>query len=419
MEPIDASEAVISSLEALDLKDQKDLVNVPSDMFPVMKNPDGQVAAYKQVPLASLAALGTAFAQLPESARTVVQSVTKSIATNETLFVGINPKGISGYLTAKANGTVGNIMRINDQGKHVIAGRLRFKPIDGLPITETTSTVVPIDPVTMAIAVALVAVEHKLDGIQKSVEEVLQFLKLEKQSKQRGNLNMLAEIMEDYKNHCQNEKFCSTRDHTVLEIKKAAHQDILFYQEQVTTELQSQKGIHASKDSQKLLDAVSHQFAEYQLACHIYGFSTFLDTLLQKNFDTISLQNNAKKMLALATHYNALYMECRAQLANYQRSTLEAQIIGGIGKAAKGLGKAIASVPVIRDGQVDEALISASESIGKFNRDTLVKKMELFEGFESTKMDPFIESLQSINRFYNMENSMITDGTNLYLLESV
>ena len=177
MEPIDASEAVISSLEALDLKDQKDLVNVPSDMFPVMKNPDGQVAAYKQVPLASLAALGTAFAQLPESTRTVVQSVTKSIATNETLFVGINPKGVSGYLTAKANGTVGNIMRINDQGKHVIAGRLRFKPIDGLPITETTSTVVPIDPVTMAIAVALVAVEQKLDGIQKSVEEVLQFLK--------------------------------------------------------------------------------------------------------------------------------------------------------------------------------------------------------------------------------------------------
>ena len=247
MEPIDTNEAVISSQDALNLKEQKNLVNVPSDMFPVVKGPNSQVTAYKQIPLASLAALGTAFAQLPESARTVVQSVSKTVATNETLFVGINPKGVSGYLTANANGTVGNIMRVNSQGKAVIAGRLRFKPIDGLPITETTSTIVPLDPVTMAIAVALVAVEQKLDGIQKSVEEVLQFLKLEKQSKQRGNLNMLSEIMEDYKNHCQSEKFCATRDHAVLEIKKAAHQDILFYQEQVAAELQNQKSIQTQK----------------------------------------------------------------------------------------------------------------------------------------------------------------------------
>lgn len=393
------------------------VATVASDAFPVVRVQPDQLAAYKQIPLAGLAALGTAFSQLPEGARTVVQTVTRNVATNETLFVGINPKGIPGFLRADANGTVGNIMQVNAQGKQVIAGRMRFKALDQLPIEETNSMVMPVDPMLMVVAVALMTIEKKLDGIQESVEEVLQFLKLEKQSSQRGNLNMLSEIMEDYKLNCQNEQFCLSRTQAVLAIKKDAHKDILFYQEQIATELQKQKGLHGSKDSQQLLDSVSYQFAEYQLACHLYAFSSFLDVMLQKTFDQAIIQGVTEKMISLAKRYEALYADCHSQIAKYQRSAIEAQIVGGIGIATKGLGKAIAAVPVIRDGPVDEALISAGESIGKFNRDAVQKKLQAFETFEANRMDPFIENLQSVELLYNHENAMITDGVSVYMLQ--
>ncbi len=115
--------------------------------------------------------------------------------------------------------------------------------------------------------------------------------------------------------------------------------------------------------------------------------------------------------------YGALYTDCHSQIAKYQRSSIEAQIIGGIGVAAKELGKAIASVPVIREGPVDKALISAGDSIGRFKRDAVHPKLQAFKTFEDNRMNPFIKNLQSVNLLYNTENTMITDGTNLYMLQ--
>lgn len=398
-------------------KEETSLATLASDAFPVVKMKPDQLAVYKQVPIVGLASLGTAFAQLSEGARTVVQTVTRSVATNETLFVGINPKGIQGFLRADANGTVGNIMQVNAQGKQVIAGRMRFKAIDQLPIQESVSTVLPVDPMLMVVAVALMTIEKKLDGIQESVEEVLQFLKLEKQSAQRGNLNMLSEIMDEYKLNCQNEQFCLSRSQTVLAIKRDAHRDILFYQKQIAIELQKQKALHMGKDTQQLLDSVSYQFAEYQLACHLYAYSSFLDVMLQRTFDAEIIEGVTEKMTSLAKRYEALYADCHSQITKYQRSSIEAQIVDGIGVATKELGKAIAAVPVIREGPIHEVLINAGDSIGKFNRDVVRRKLQTFETFEADRIAPFIENLQSVKLLYNKENAMITDGVHLYLLQ--
>ena len=95
----------------------------------------------------------------------------------------------------------------------------------------------------------------------------------------------------------------------------------------------------------------------------------------------------------------------------------ETKIVGGIGIAAKGLGIAIAAVPVLREGPVDEALIKAGESIGEYNRDAVQRKLQAFEIFEANRMMPFVENLQSVNILYNEENAMITDGVNLYLMQ--
>ena len=229
---------------------------------------------------------------------------------------------------------------------------------------------------------------------------------------------MLSEIMDDYKLSCQNEQFCLSRLQAVLAIKKDAHKDILFYQEQIAAELKKQKGLHGAKASQNLIEAIAYQFAEYQLACHLYAFSSFLDVMLQGNFDPASIESVTGKMITMANRYEALYADCHAQMAKYQRSSIEAQIVGGIGVATKGLGNAIASVPVIREGPVDEVLISAGDSIGRFNRDTVRQKLQTFEVFEDNRMNPFIENLKSVNLLHNTENAMITDGTHLYLLQS-
>ena len=399
-------------------KENSAIAPFASEAFPVVKLSEGQLEAYKKIPLAGLSALGTAFSQLSEGARTITQSVTKSVDTSETLFIGINPKGIQGFLKENAYGTVGNIMQVNSQGKEVIAGRMRFKAIDNLPVTETSTITLPLDPTLMVVAVALMTIEKKLDGIQQSIETVLQFLKQEKQSRQRGNLNMLTEIMDDYKLNCQNEQFCISRINEVLSIKTASYQDIDFYQNQIANELKKQKALHGSKDAQNILDSVTYQFAEYQLACHLYSFSSFLDVLLQKAFDTSAIEGVTEKIKVIAQRYEALYADCYAQVSKYHHSAIESKIIDVVGAAATGLGKAIGSIPVIKKGPVDEALISAGESIEKHNQDAIERKLNTFSTLKDNRVDHFIENLQSVNMLYSTDNAMITDGEYLYILQS-
>lgn len=393
---------------------------ISSDNFPIIKPADIDISRYRKVPLLGIASLGAAFSQLPASARSIVQTVTTSVATDETLFVGINPKGIDGFLRANQYGTVGNIMQVNAQGKEVIAGRMRFKALENrLPVTQTTTTMVPFDPMTMVIAAALFSIDQKLSVLQEKAEEILQFLKLEKQSKQRGNLDALVEILEEYKRNSENEKFRNLRNIAVQTIKREAQQDIHFYQEQITRKLQDQKVIHGSQQAQRLLDAVMSEFYEYQLACYMYAFSSFLDVMLQQDFEAATLDAVIAKMSEHAKKYSELYIECHAQIASYQRSAIEAQLLGGLGNVAKSIGQTIAGIPVLGKGQVDEALISAGENLGRINSEAVAKKLEAFAPLEDSRMGTFIENVHSVSMMYNQSAGMITDGDNIFILEAV
>ena len=383
--------------------------------FPMIPASDVDLSKYHKIPLVGLASLGTAFSTLPEAARTITKAVTTQVDIGTPVFAGLWPDGVFGRMIDKGFGFSGNITGLD--GSSGIVGRMRYKLLDGgLPLTTTSSTVIPFNPMTIVVAAALISIDKKLDALQEKAVEILQFLKLEKQSKQRGNLNMLAEIMEEYKRDCGNEKMCALRVVAVQDIKREAHKDILFYQEQISHKLEGQKVIHRVQKAQTLLDSVMTEFYEYQLACYLYAYTSFMEIMLQKNFDAAFTV--AVKLIGCTQKYNELYVNCHSQIANYQRTAIEAQLIGGLGDVAKAVGQKLAAVPVLNKGPVDEALINAGESLGKHNKDTVAKRLERFAPLEDSQMGVFIDNLQRIDLLYNRNDAMITDGDNLYILES-
>ena len=411
----DMVKSLISKREAPVQTQPQDKALLTATDFPIIHAADVDLSKYQKVPLMGLAALGAAFSTLPEAARTITNTVTTQVGTGTPVFAGFWPEGVIGKMVDKGLGFSGNITNIN--GGSGIVGRMRYKLIDGgIPITTTTNSVIPFDPMTMVVAAALISIDKKLDTLQEKAEEILQFLKLEKQSKQRGNLNMLAEITEEYKRDCNNEKTCALRVVAVQDIKREAHQDILFYQEQIARKLQEQKALHGMQKAQNLMDSVMSEFYEYQLASYLYAYTSFMEVMLQKNFEAAPAV--AEKMTAHAKKYTELYNDCRSQIASYQRTAIEAQLLGGLGSVAKTVGQKIAAVPVLSKGPVDEALISAGESIGKFNKDAVAKKLEAFAPLEDSRMLTFIENVRRLDLLYNRADGMITDGENLYIMEA-
>ncbi len=395
---------------------KNDTVNalIEQGEFPIVRATDVDMSKYRKIPWSGIAALGTVFSQLPDSARMMMQTTTTSIPAEGNLYFGWNPKNVAGIVRDYGQGISGNIVN-PDTGK--IAGRMRFKALDSVPVTQSTMTVVPFDPITATIAVAILAIESKLEVLQEKMEEILQFMKLEKQSQQRGNLNMLSDFLEGYKLNHANEAWCTSRMSSVLEIQRDAQKDILFYQTRIAEQLQKQRLLHSGKDVQALLSSVMSEFAEYQLACYLYGFSTFLDVMLQKNFDKSFTEGTVQKMKACLTRYNELYALCREQLGTYEQSTIENKLLGAMGTVLKAAGTSLGKVPILNRGPVDEMLTMSGESLDERSKAASAKALEKFESLTDCRIAPFVENIRTVDLMYNQPKGMLMDGENLYILE--
>lgn len=401
--PRDIDSKIINVVNAMDF----------SDGFAVEEISERALNKAKKIPISNLALLGTAFSQMSEAARTTVTTVTSEIKM-ENLFVGIWPEGANGRLSINEIGaTVGNIM-----GEKGIDSRMRFKPIGEVPMENTITSIKPLDPTMVAIAVALMEINKKLDGIQSSIDEVLRFLETDKQAKQRGNLQTLAEIMEDFKRKGNDADFCKSRNHTVQEIQRDARHDIEFYKTRIETAVKKKKTFHSRKDVREYVDSITTNFAEYQLACYLYAYSTFLDTVLRKDFVEGSIDSCRNKITRIAEDYDALFRECRAQIASYQRSSVGNKMVGGIGKTADTLGKAIRSIPVIEKGPVDELLLDAGGVLRDANKDTVKTQVNNLEILENNRMGDFLNGIGIVGALCSRKSAMITDGMNLYVFDS-
>lgn len=398
----DINSEIINVINAMDF----------ADGFAVEEISERALNKAKKIPLSNLVLLGAAFSQMSEAARTTVTTVTSEMKM-ENLYVGIWPEGANGRLSInKIGATVGNIM-----GEKGIDSRMLFKPIGEVSVENTITSIKSIDPTMMAVAVALMEINRKLDGIQSSIDEVLRFLETDKQANQRGNLQTLAEIMEDFKRKGNDSKFCENRNHTVQEIQRDARQDIEFYKTRIETAVNKKKTFHLRKDIREYVDSIATNFAEYQLACYLYAYSTFLDTVLRKDFVEGSIDSCRNRITRIAEDYDALFRECRAQIASYQRSSAENKVVGGIGKTAGTLGKAIRSIPVIEKGQVDELLLNAGDVLRDVNKDTVKAQVKNLEVLENNRMGDFLNGIGVVGALCNRKSAMITDGTSLYVFE--
>ncbi len=83
------------------------------------------------------------------------------------------------------------------------------------------------------IAVALITIEKKLDDILETQKEILEFLKQKEKAKLRGNLNVLEDILNNYKHNWNNEKYKTNKHIHVQEIKREAEQSIIFYRDRI------------------------------------------------------------------------------------------------------------------------------------------------------------------------------------------
>ena len=361
------------------------------ECMPAVPELDLAMRSADRIPLENLTALGITFQPLTTAIRTVLHG-----AGGSGIYY-VNTKGMQMFNTAE--GYIGSLKTATGT---VGGGQARM-------------TALPCDPTMLAMAAVLMNIEKKLDAIQETQEEILEFLVEKERATLQGNLNVLGEVMSNFKYNWTNDAYKHSKIVLIQQIKKESEASIVLYRGQISKKLKKRTAFHSDKSVKEMLKDLQSQFSDYQLALYLYSYASFLEVMLEGNFGEGYLNSIEQRILEYSLQYRTLYTECYDLMESYSKSSLQAGVLSGLASASRFVGEAIAKVPVISNSQLDENLIEAGTKLDKHGDK---RATQALEGLAQNRMSvsrPFVENIRIVNNLYNKPVTYLFDDKNMYV----
>ncbi len=377
---------------------ENELLAVFEQMEPSIINDDFELKTYKKIPVAGMLAMGSALGG-------VINSIAQAAGGNGALYKCVFPEGVVGKLAQAKDGSgaLGAIM--NQEG---IAGQARWiKAGDaGTVLASTTS---------LFMAIAIYSIEKTLGEIQDLQAEMMEFLELDKESKIRGNIKTLMEIVENYKFNWDNNKFITNQHIIVEDIKREANQDIIFYRSLIEKHLNDSSFLKSDRDFDKRVGKTQRSLMNYQLAIYMYSFASFLEVMLVENFRAEYIENILLHLESLSFEFRKLYTMAFNKLEGDGKSTIGTYLRKGASIAAKETGSFIRKIPVVERGKIDEALIGSSKLLDDVNIKRMERTRDVISSSKYGVSDVFVKNLQTVKALYNNPMDVLVDRENVYV----
>ncbi len=358
------------------------------------------------VPIAELALLGTGVASLIPALRKVTQTTT------------FNTQG----LYQLANAGVGDTLKIAKNGNFWGA----FKTADGSskfaqlqaaePLSTTSTAVMPIDPATMMMAVALFAIEQQLKGIEEKQKQILSFLEIEKESETEADVEILSKMITTYKHNWNNEHFIASNHKMVLDIQRTARKNMLSYKKKVAELLDSKKMIVAQAKVKSTLSDLQKKFKYYRLSLYTFSMASLIEIMLSGNFKEAYISEIKTEIKKFSLEYRDLFTECFMYLEKMASVSVEANVMKGIGIASKAVGKFIGSIPVVKEKQVDEFLQDGGAHLKENAQDMQKNILESLATLHNPGTGVFMDKMEDMIRIYNHTDRICFDDKKIYLI---
>lgn len=359
------------------------------------------------VPIGELASLGGAVSSLIPMLRTVTQNTTV---------------GTSG-LYKLANAAVGDTLKVAKNGNFwgafkTAEGTSKFAQlVEAAPLSATTKTVMPINPATMMMAVALFSIEQQLGDIVEMEKQIISFLEEDKESEIEADLKTLTNIIQEYKFNWDQEQYVSSHYKLALDIKRTAEKNISFYQDQITNTMQAKQLLVVNQSVNSTERGLQKKFKYYRLSLYIYSLASFLEVMLLGNFQEEYILQVKSIIEKYSEEYNDVYTASFEYIDKMAGAAIEANVINGIGSAGKAIGSFIGDIPLIKESPIGERLIEGGIHMKQASQDMKKKASARFEVISDAGTEIFVAKFEEMNRIYNYTSSICFDNEKVYLVE--
>lgn len=370
---------------------------INAEVFPVTPEVILEMKNSTRISLSDLSALGVAFQPLTSAIQTVVSD------SGGSGIYFVNTMGKQMFHTSGSTDYIGSLM----------------SSTGGVGGGQARITALPCDPTMLFMAASLMNIERKLNALQQTQEEILHFLEAKERASLQGNLNVLGDVLNNFKYNWNNEQYKANKHILVQQIKKEAEASIILYRDQIGKRLQKRSFIHSALEVRSTLKKLQAQFQDYQLALYLYSYSTFLEIMLLGNFSEGYLVSIEQNIAEYSYQYRTLYTDCYNLMEEYSKSSVQAGMLSGLTTASKFMGTTISKVPVISKSPLGENLI---ETGSRLERHSEQRTVSALRDLTQTRMDitvPFVENIRAINNLHNKPVRYVMDRNNIYIQQFI
>lgn len=387
--------------------DKKDIIAITDDIL-LDTRIDISGRKKKQIPVSDLSVVGIGISELIPAFRTVTVSTT----TDAKGLYRIANQAHGDVLRQKKNSDIyyASMRTAEKKNKFVNLKQAESQ-------TVTTKTVMPVNPALIMVAATLYSIDQKLDDIKEMQKSILQFLEVEKESEIEADVETLGNIIEKYKDNWDNEHFVSGNHKLALDIQRTARKNMISYEKKIVDFLDKKPSVTAENKSPETAADFVKLFRYYRLSMYTYSFASMIEILLSGNFKEENIKAVKDSVENNAVKYRELYSECSTYLEKVGHLSLEANLKKGIGHASIAVGKAIGSIPVIKNGPVDEFLQESGEALKEDTRLQADEAVKAFARLSNPKTSIFSGNMQEIIDIYNKTEEICFDNDNIYLLQ--
>ncbi len=357
------------------------------------------------VPIAQLSTLGAGVSSLIPALRTVTQTTT----INMTGVYQIANQATTDILKTAKNGNFwGSLKTIDGTSKFV-----QLKPADSL--TATSKSVAAINPATMMMAVALFSIEQKLGEIEKTQKQIKSFLEIEKESEIEADVETLSKIITNYKLNWDNEHYVASNHKLMIDIQRTARKNMNGYQKKVAEVLNSKKLVVVQNQVNSTLRDLQRKFKYYRLSLYIFSMASMMEIMLSGNFKEEYIAGIKDEIEKLSSVYRDLFGRCSLYLEKISGVSVESTILKGIGTASKAVGEFIGSIPLVKEGQVDEFLQDSGKHIKSNAKELEMSAITAFAEISNPETRVFIDRMEDMIQIYNHTERICFDDKKIYL----
>jgi len=370
---------------------------------------DDQVQKYTvKVPIGELTAMGGIIGELIPAFRSITNNVS------------VNTPGLYRWTNQAAGDTLKAAKNGNFWGAaKSLAGKSKMVQLQEVGSVDFASKVImPINPATMMVAVALASIEKQIGDILEMEKKILSFLEQEKEAEIENDLDILINIIQEYKLNWDDEVYISTKRVQVDNIQRDAGKHMRSYQKKIHDITSSSQLVVANVATDATSKELMKNFQYYRMSLYNFAFSSFLKVVLSGNYREENIQHVKGTVKKYSDEYNQVYEEAFAYLGKMVDGSVETNIVKGIGIAGKAIGGFIGNIPLIKEGPVDEWLLHAGNSLEQTGKDVKSKKTVGIESVKNPGSDLFIQKLETLNQICNHTSSICFDNEAIYLVQN-